>query len=49
VEAILNSKQLLKCEWEYVVKSKDYYALKASWVNELNMDHAQKITEVVHN
>ncbi len=49
VETIFNSKQLWKCEWEYLVKSKDYYALKASWVNELNMDHAQKTTEVVHN
>jgi hypothetical protein len=28
--------------WKYLVKWKKYHLIEASWVNELNMEHAQE-------
>jgi hypothetical protein len=50
VEALLKSKQLRGQKQEYLVKWKRYHPIKASWVNELDMEHAQKaIEEEFHN
>ncbi len=42
VEAVLRSRQLRGREREYLVKWKRYHPIKASSVNESNMEHAQK-------
>jgi tRNA A37 N6-isopentenylltransferase MiaA len=49
VEAMFNSRQLRGREREYLVKWKGYHPIKASWVNELDMEHAQEAIEVFHN
>jgi hypothetical protein len=46
---MFNSKQLRGREREYLVKWKGYHPIKASWVNELDMEHAQKAIEKFHN
>jgi hypothetical protein len=43
VEAVLKSRQLRGREREYLVKWKGYHPIEASWVNESNMEHAQKL------
>jgi hypothetical protein len=48
VEAVLKSKQLKGREWEYLVKWKGYHPIKASWVNESDMEHAQETIEEFH-
>jgi hypothetical protein len=42
VEVILKSRQLRGLDREYLVKWKRYYPTYASWVNELEMEHAQE-------
>jgi hypothetical protein len=42
VEALLKSRQLRVQEQKYLVKWKGYHPIEASWVNELDMEHAQK-------
>jgi hypothetical protein len=49
VEAVLKSKQIRGRKQEYLVKWKRYHPIKASWVNESDMEHAQKATEEFHN
>jgi hypothetical protein len=49
MEAVFKSKQLRGQEWEYLVKWKGYYLIHASWVNESDMEHAQKIIKKFHN
>ncbi len=41
VEVVLKSRQLRGREREYLVKWKGYHPIEASWVNELDMEHAQ--------
>ncbi len=48
VEAVLKSRQLRGREREYLVKWKGYHAIEASWVNESDMEHAQKTIEEFH-
>jgi hypothetical protein len=48
VEAVLKSRQLRRREWEYLVKWKGYHPIEASWVNESDMEHAQKAIEEFH-
>jgi hypothetical protein len=48
VEVVLKSKQLRGREREYLVKWKGYHLIKASWVNESNMEHAQEAIEEFH-
>ncbi len=48
VEAVLKSKQLRRREREYLVKWKGYHPIKASWVNESDMEHAQEAIEEFH-
>jgi hypothetical protein len=45
VDVVLKSRQLKGWEWEYLVKWKIYHLIKASWVNELDMEHAQETIE----
>ncbi len=45
VEAVLKSKQLKGRQREYLVKWKGYHPIEASWVNESDMEHAQKAIE----
>jgi hypothetical protein len=40
VEVVLKSRQLRGRKREYLVKWKGYHAIKASWVNESDMEHA---------
>jgi hypothetical protein len=49
VEAVLKSRQLRGREREYLVKWKGYHPIEASWVNESDMEHAQKAIEEFHN
>jgi len=48
VEAMLKSRQLRGRERKYLVKWKGYHPIEASWVNESNMEHAQKAIEEFH-
>jgi hypothetical protein len=48
VEAVLKSRQLRGQEREYLVKWKGCHPLKASWVNESDMEHAQEAIEKFH-
>jgi hypothetical protein len=48
VEAVLKSRQLRRQEREYLVKWKGYHPIKASWVNESHMEHAQEAIEEFH-
>jgi hypothetical protein len=47
-EAVLKSRQLRGREREYLVKSKGYHPIEASWVNESDMEHAQEAIEEFH-
>jgi hypothetical protein len=49
VEVVLKSRQLRGQEREYLVKWKGYHPIKASWVNELDMEHAQEAIKKFHN
>ncbi len=49
VEVVFKSRQLKGWEREYLVKWKIYHLIKASWINELDMEHAQKTMEEFHN
>jgi hypothetical protein len=49
VEAVLKSRQIRGREREYLVKWKGYHPIKASWVNESDMEHAQEAIEEFHN
>jgi len=40
VEAVFKSRQLRGREREYLVKWKRYHPIEASWINELDMEHA---------
>jgi len=48
VEAVLKSRQLRGWKREYLVKWKGYHPIKASWVNESDMEHAKKAIEKFH-
>jgi len=48
VKAVLKSKQLRGQEREYLVKWKGYHPIKATWVNEFDMEHAQEAIEEFH-
>jgi len=48
VEAVLKSRQLRGQEQEYLVKWKKYHPIKASWMNESDMEHAQEAIEEFH-
>jgi hypothetical protein len=48
VEVVLKSRQLRGREREYLVKWKGHHPIEASWVNESNMEHAQKAIEEFH-
>ncbi len=48
VEAVLKSRQLRGWEREYLVKWKGYHPIEASWVNESDMEHAQKAIKEFH-
>jgi hypothetical protein len=48
VEVVLKSRQLRGREREYLVKWNGDYLIKASWVNESNMEHAQEAIEEFH-
>jgi hypothetical protein len=48
VEAKLKSRQLRGREREYLVKWKGYHPRQASWVNESDMEHAQKAIQEFH-
>ncbi len=49
MEVVLESRQLRGQEWEYLVKSKGYHPIEASWVNKLDMEHAQEPIKEFHN
>jgi hypothetical protein len=49
VKVVLKSRQLRGQKQEYLVKWKGYHPIKASWVNESNMEHAQEPVEEFHN
>jgi len=49
MEAVLKSKQLRGRERDYLVKWKGYHPIKAYWVNESDMEHAQEAIEEFHN
>jgi hypothetical protein len=49
VKVVLKSRQLRGQKWEYLVKWKGYHPIEASWVNELDMEHAQKAIKKFHN
>jgi len=42
MEVVFKSRQLKGREWEYLVKWKGYHPIEASWVNELDTEHAQE-------
>jgi len=48
VEAVLKSRKLRGQERKYLFKWKGYHPIKASWVNESDMEHAQEATEEFH-
>ncbi len=48
VEVVLESRQLRGQEREYLVKWKGYHPIEASWVNEFDMEHAQKGIKEFH-
>jgi hypothetical protein len=48
VEVVLKSRQLRGWKREYLVKWKRYHPIKASWVNESDMEHAQETIEEFH-
>jgi hypothetical protein len=48
MEVVLKSKQLRGRKREYLVKWKGYHPIKASWVNESDMEHAQEAIEKFH-
>ncbi len=48
VEVVLKSRQLRGRKWEYLVKWKGHHPIEASWVNESDMEHAQKAIEEFH-
>jgi hypothetical protein len=48
VEVVLKSRQLRGRKREYLVKWKGYHPIKASWVNEFSMEHAQEAIEKFH-
>ncbi len=48
VKVVLKLRQLRGREQEYLVKWKGYYPIEASWVNESDMEHAQKTIEDFH-
>jgi hypothetical protein len=48
VEAVLKSRQLKGQEREYLVKWNGDHPIKASWVNESDMEHAQEAIEEFH-
>ncbi len=48
VEVVFKSKQLKEQEREYLVKWKGYHPIEASWVNESDMEHAQKTIKKFH-
>jgi len=45
---MLKSKQLKGQEQEYLMKWKGYHPIGASWVNESDMEHAQKAIKEFH-
>jgi hypothetical protein len=49
VEVVLKSRQLKGRKWEYLVKWKGYHPIKASWVNESDMKHAQEAIKEFQN
>jgi hypothetical protein len=49
VEAMLKLRQLKGQKREYLVKWKGHHLIEASWVNELDMEHAQETIEKFHN
>ncbi len=49
MEVVLKSRQLKGQEQEYLVKWKGCHPIKASWVNEMDMEHAQKTIGKFHN
>jgi hypothetical protein len=49
VEVVLKSRQLKGQEREYLVKWKGYRPIKAYWVNESDMEHAQEAIKEFHN
>jgi len=49
VEVVLKLRQLRGREREYLVKWKGYHPIEASWVNESDMEHAQRAIEEFHN
>jgi hypothetical protein len=48
MEAVLKSRQLKRQEREYLVNWKGYHPIEASWVNESDMEHAQKAIKEFH-
>jgi hypothetical protein len=48
VEVVFKSRQLRGREREYLVMWKGYHPIEASWVNESDMEHAQKAIEEFH-
>jgi hypothetical protein len=48
VKVVLKSRQLRGQEREYLLKWKGYHPIKASWVNESDMEHAQEAIEEFH-
>jgi hypothetical protein len=48
VEVVLKSRQLRGQKQEHLVKWKGYHPIEASWVNELNMEHAQEAIKEFH-
>jgi len=49
MEVVFKSRQLKGRKQEYLVKWKGYHLIKTSWVNESDMEHAQKTKEEFHN
>jgi hypothetical protein len=49
MEVVFKSRQLKGREWEYLVKWKGYHPIEASWVNELDTEHAQEAIKEFHN
>jgi hypothetical protein len=49
VEVVFKLRQLRGREGEYLVKWKGYHPKEASWVNELDMEHAKETIKKFHN